>query len=158
MLSARMRLVARLVTTTWLARCSALLLPLFQFDFARVRKSRLQEQRMVNEGNDAAFELGENSVRKGAERQAVNDKHGIGGFCLEEPACLGEVSGGGIWKRAGQRQHRDGHAEIGQNFHHAAVIGIAAGRALQISGNGEEGISHGWVPRSWRGQDRFPKA
>ena len=153
-----MRLVARLVTTTWLARCSALLLLLFQFDLARMRKSRLQEQRMVNEGNDAAFELGENGFRKGAERQAVNDEHGIGGFCLEEPACLGEVGGGRDLETSRATQHRDGHAEIGQNFHHAAVIGIAAGRALQISGNGEEGISHGRVPRSWRGQDRFPKA
>ncbi len=114
----------------------------FDFDFAAVGQAGFEEQRMMNERDDAARKRIEDVARKRSERQAIDHKHFVTRLGFQQAGRFGEIARARIGVRIGERENRHANAEVGQQFDHAPVIGVAAGRAFQIAGYREDDISH----------------
>ena len=154
-----MRAVARLVHDDVIGARESGFFARLQLDLARVRQTGFQIQRMMHDRDQAPSAAIQMAFREGAQREAVEQQGGrLGQTCRSSRCASARSAALGFGKCADNGRCTTAHAEGGQQLHHAPVVGIAAGRALEITWNGEYGFSHGSVLRMRRAPDRFPTA
>ena len=101
---------------------------------------------MVHERDDRRTHAADEVCGQSAIGEAIDDEHGSGGYGAKNSPCLGQVVLRGIGKRARQLDVPRRNAELRQQSQHTAVVHVAAGRQVDVAGNGERSGGHATGP------------
>ncbi len=130
-----------------------------QLSLAGLGKAGLEAQRMMHERDDGRGDAADEVRGDRAIGETVDDEHGARRDGRQPALRLGEIGSAWIGKRARQLQVLRDDPLAREKRQHAAVVGVAAGRQVDVAGDGEgRGDSHWALSAAHTGPSKKARA